>query len=134
MHSTMAHITQPYTTHFPRADIHELITLDLLHQVIKGVFKDHLVTWVSKYLEHCHGTADMERVLDEIDCRSVTYPVVYALLTTCICYYRIALAPPFPGLCWFKQGRKFNQWTGDDLKALMKVYIRITVPRSKDTH
>ncbi|KAI9569828.1 hypothetical protein HD554DRAFT_2037827 [Boletus coccyginus] len=31
-------------THFPRADIHELIVLDLLHQLIKGTFKDHLVT------------------------------------------------------------------------------------------
>ena len=62
---------QPYTTGFPRADIHELITPDLLHQVIKGVFKDHLVEWVSKYLEHCHGTAGGERVLDKIDCRFV---------------------------------------------------------------
>ena len=34
---------------------------------------------------------------------------------------RIALAPPFPGLRRFKQGRNFTQWTGDDSKALMKV-------------
>ena len=34
---------------------------------------------------------------------------------------RIELAPPFPGLRRFKQGRKFKQWTGDDSKALMKV-------------
>ena len=31
--------------------------------------------------------------------------------------------PPFPGLRWFKQGRHFNQWTGDDSKALMKVHL-----------
>ena len=35
--------------------------------------------------------------------------------------HRIALAPPFPGLRWFKQGHKFQQWTGNDSKALMKV-------------
>lgn len=55
--------------HFPRVDIHELITSDLLHQVIKGVFMDHLVSWVSKYLEYRHGISGMQRVLDEIDCR-----------------------------------------------------------------
>ena len=38
--------------------------------------------------------------------------------------YRIALAPPFPRLRRFKQGRKFQQWTGDDSKALMKVCLR----------
>ncbi|KAF8219263.1 hypothetical protein L208DRAFT_1341909 [Tricholoma matsutake] len=39
----------PFTTHFPRANIHELLSPDLLHQVIKGVFKVHLVTWVTSY-------------------------------------------------------------------------------------
>ncbi|KAF8806485.1 hypothetical protein BYT27DRAFT_7224251 [Phlegmacium glaucopus] len=60
----------PFTANFPRADIHELLTPDLLHQLIKGTFKDHLVTWVGEYL-----------------------------------------------------GRGFKQWTGDNLKALMKVYL-----------
>jgi len=68
-HNTKADCGQPYTSYFPRVDIHKLITPDLLHQAIKGVFKDHLVNWVSEYLEHFHGTAGMERVLDEIDRR-----------------------------------------------------------------
>ena len=34
---------------------------------------------------------------------------------------RISVAPPFPGLQRFPEGRDFNQWTGDDSKALMKV-------------
>ncbi|KAL0955357.1 hypothetical protein HGRIS_001606 [Hohenbuehelia grisea] len=34
---------KPFTDGFPRADIHELISSDLLHQTIKGTFKDHLV-------------------------------------------------------------------------------------------
>ena len=70
-----AHIStngsQPYTSYFPRADIYELITPDLLHQVIKGVYKDHLVDWVCKYLEYLHGVAGGARVIDEIDRRWV---------------------------------------------------------------
>ncbi|KAG2355217.1 hypothetical protein BDR07DRAFT_1453834 [Suillus spraguei] len=31
----------PFTNDFPRADIHELLSFDLLHQLIKGAFKDH---------------------------------------------------------------------------------------------
>jgi len=41
--------------------------------------------------------------------------------------YRIAAAPPFPGLRRFPQGRNFKQWTGDDSKALMKVSFRLVL-------
>lgn len=61
--------SQPFTEHFPRANIHELITPDLLHQLIKGVFKDHLVEWVCEYLQHQHGKAKANSILDEIDRR-----------------------------------------------------------------
>ena len=64
-----AKICQPYTSYFPRADIYELITPDLLHQLIKGVYKDHLIDWVGKYLEYVHGTTGGARVIDEIDRR-----------------------------------------------------------------
>ncbi|KAH9014979.1 hypothetical protein EDB85DRAFT_1818542, partial [Lactarius pseudohatsudake] len=35
----------------------------------------------------------------------------------------ISVMPPFPGLCRFPHGHHFKQWTGNDPKALMKVYI-----------
>ncbi|KAH9045906.1 hypothetical protein EDB83DRAFT_2507473 [Lactarius deliciosus] len=85
----------PFTHSFPRADIHELLMPDLLHQVIKGVFKDHLVAWVGDYLHHVYRES---RALEII-------------------------VPPFPGLRQFPEGRDFTQWTGDDSKALMKVYL-----------
>ncbi|KAJ7715857.1 hypothetical protein B0H14DRAFT_3098876 [Mycena olivaceomarginata] len=94
----------PFTRDFPRADIHEMLSPDLLHQIIKGSFKDHLVTWVGEYIYLAHSKAKADEIMDEID--------------RCI-----AAVPAFPGLRRFKQGRRFKQWTGDDSKALMKVYL-----------
>jgi Plavaka transposase len=62
---------QPFTSDFPRADIYEMITPDLLHQVIKGTFKDHLVTWVCKYLKRVHGERHAGIIIDDIDRRYV---------------------------------------------------------------
>jgi hypothetical protein len=63
---------QPFTNGFPRADIHELLAPDLLHQVIKGTFKDHLVTWVGQYLVITHGQTRTNKILDDIDRQQVT--------------------------------------------------------------
>ena len=64
---------QPFTNEFPRADIHELIAPDLLHQIIKGTFKDHLVTWVEELLMHIHhhNRRKVNQILDDIDHRWV---------------------------------------------------------------
>ncbi|KAH9023764.1 hypothetical protein EDB85DRAFT_1870528, partial [Lactarius pseudohatsudake] len=94
----------PFTHYFPRADINELLSPDLLHQLIKGAFKDHLVTWVNDYIKAKYPASQAQKILDDID-------------------RRIALALPFAGLRRFPEGRNFKQWTGDDSKALMKVYL-----------
>ncbi|THV00701.1 hypothetical protein K435DRAFT_818222 [Dendrothele bispora CBS 962.96] len=94
----------PFTHDFPRADIHMMLTSDLLHQTIKGTFKDHLVDWVLEYLVITEGKARAQTIMDDIDCR-------------------IAAMPVFPGLRQFPHGRQFKQWTGDDSKALMKVFV-----------
>lgn len=60
---------QPFTSNFPRADIHELLSCDLLHQVIKGTFKDHLVTWVEDYLKKKHGKSAAAKIMSDIDRR-----------------------------------------------------------------
>ncbi|KAG2093742.1 uncharacterized protein F5147DRAFT_747883 [Suillus discolor] len=94
----------PFTNDFPRADIHQLISFDLLHQLVKGAFKDHLVDWVVKYLRLEHGTKRGDEIMSDID-------------------RRIAVVAPFAGLRRFPDGRGFKQWTGNDSKALMKVFI-----------
>ncbi|KAK0454507.1 hypothetical protein EV421DRAFT_1887139 [Armillaria borealis] len=81
-----------------------LLSPDLLHQLIKGTFKDHLVTWVEQYIKQVHTPQEAAKILADID-------------------HRIAAVPAFPGLHQFPEGQGFKQWTGDDSKALMKVYL-----------
>ncbi|KAI1788198.1 hypothetical protein LXA43DRAFT_1097529 [Ganoderma leucocontextum] len=98
-------VADPFTSYFPRADIHELLTPDLLHQLIKGTFKDHLVDWVVKYIKlTAANDKAATRIIEEID-------------------RRVAAAPSFPGLRRFPHRRNFSQWTGNDSKGLMKVYL-----------
>ncbi|ESK82484.1 hypothetical protein Moror_8528 [Moniliophthora roreri MCA 2997] len=96
----------PFTAFFACADIHKCLTPDLLHQVIKGAFKDHVVDWINSFIYTMHGQDEKaaKRVIDDID-------------------HRIAAVPQFSGLRRFPEGRRFSQWTGDDSKALMKVYL-----------
>ncbi|KAF8800429.1 hypothetical protein BYT27DRAFT_7262837 [Phlegmacium glaucopus] len=91
----------PFTVHFPHANIHELLSPDLLHQIIKGTFKDHIVTWVVQYLE---SQPNGKSLVAEMD-------------------HRISVVPGFSGLQHFPDGRGFKQWTGNNSKALMKVFL-----------
>ena len=46
---------------------------DLLHQVIKGTFKDHLVEWVMDYLWLEHGETRALEIIADIDRRCVGF-------------------------------------------------------------
>ncbi|KAG1759538.1 hypothetical protein EDD22DRAFT_981007 [Suillus occidentalis] len=84
----------PFTNDYPQANIHELITPDLLHQIIKGAFKDHLLALVEKYLQVVvtYSQAQDDIILDDID-RRIAADV-----------------------------GNFKKWTGDS-KALMKYLL-----------
>ena len=75
MRSLAYYYLQPFTSQFPRADIHELLTPDLLHQLIKGTFKDHIVTWVIDYIKAtAENATEANRIIDDIDRRYSPIP------------------------------------------------------------
>ena len=113
------------SSHFPHADIHDMLSPDILHQLIKGAFKDHIVMWVNDYIKARYSDKKAKKIMDDIDRRYV-YSISnnYFLVDLFNCY-SISLAPGFCGLWCFPQGRGFMQWTGDDSKALMKVVFML---------
>jgi len=87
-------VYSPFWRDLPFCEIFSCFTPDLLHQIHKGVFKDHLVRW-------CQSIAG-ERSIDE-------------------CFKAI---PDFAGLRHFSNGiSSVSQWTGTELKEMEKVFL-----------
>ena len=95
-----------FATHHTHCNIYQAINPDRLHQLLKGVLKDHTWKWVCTYLTQEHGP----HVMEEID-------------------KRFAEMPPFGDLKNF--GYKFSQiqqWTGAEYKHMLKVWIGVLAP------
>jgi Plavaka transposase len=73
-------VVKPFTNAFPRAEIYTLLAPDILHQIIKGCFKDHLVKWIGEYLELKYGKTAANVIMDDIDLR-------YAFPCTLVQFY-----------------------------------------------
>jgi hypothetical protein len=88
----------PFWTDLPFCDIFSCITPDILHQLHKGLFKDHLVTWTA---------ASIPGGYKEID-------------------KRFKVMAHHPSLRHFKKGISMvSQWTGTEYKNMEKVFLGV---------
>ncbi|KAI0676310.1 hypothetical protein C8Q78DRAFT_1084559, partial [Trametes maxima] len=89
---------EPFWDGLPHANIFTALTPDILHQLHKGVFKDHLVSWATKAIEG--GEDEIDRCFKAMFKHS--------------------------DLRHFKNGISLvSQWTGTEYKAMEKVFLGV---------
>ncbi|KAI0074317.1 hypothetical protein K474DRAFT_1716562 [Panus rudis PR-1116 ss-1] len=96
-------VYEPFWKDLPHCNIYQAITPDILHQLHKGVFKTHLVTWCSKII----GEDELDR--------------------------QFKAMPDLVGLRHFKKGISgVSQWTGAEHKEMQKVFVALLAGAVED--
>ncbi|KLO08261.1 hypothetical protein SCHPADRAFT_835579, partial [Schizopora paradoxa] len=97
-------IPEPFWAGLQNCNISMAFAPDLLHQMYKGVFKEHLVSWCTDAINDDSNIA--ERELDK----------------------RFIALPPHSDLKSFKDGISgISQWTGTEFKEMAKVFYALIV-------
>ncbi|GBE83271.1 hypothetical protein SCP_0503190 [Sparassis crispa] len=100
-------LVDPFWRELPHCNIFACITPDILHQLHKGVFKDHLVNWATMCINDMQKDIKNKDQEEEIDRR-------FKAMTT------------HPDLCHFKKGISLiSQWTGAEYKNMEKVFLGV---------
>ncbi|KAJ7587465.1 hypothetical protein C8J56DRAFT_1004549 [Mycena floridula] len=105
------HLVNPFWTDLPHCDIFSCITPDLLHQLHKGVFKEHLSKWVTQSIDSRDTKKGREQEID----------------------HRFTCLPSHPALRHFSTGISLvSQWTGNEYKNMEKVFLGVACGSVKD--
>ncbi|KAF8597824.1 hypothetical protein BDV93DRAFT_452224 [Ceratobasidium sp. AG-I] len=95
--SNLNSVTLPFWERLPFVRLQSLFAPDILHQLLKGMFKDHLFSWC---LEVINNSIEVDR--------------------------RFKCLPRYPGLRHFRNGvTRISQWTGNEFRAMVRVILGV---------